>query len=216
MSGNASLFMILSISGNWASHEPALTSEDLITLALMHESSAGLQPGTLRAAPSLRSGRALKGGAPRRSLLDRPVDVRALTEENFGSLHDRFRKGRVRVDAQLDVGSESGHFDGQHALGDQLSGADAHDPDAQHAVAFRVDDQLGHALGAVERHGPSGGAPREARDLDGAILLLRLLLREPAPGTFGVGKHHGGYRPRLKSPLPARHRFAGRAASGGS
>src|SRR5438094_7570897 len=47
MNGNASFFMILSISGNRASWGPALKSEDLMTFALMPESSAGLQLGTL-------------------------------------------------------------------------------------------------------------------------------------------------------------------------
>src|SRR5439155_9446704 len=81
---------------------------------------------------------------------------------------------------------------------------------------FRVDDQLGYALSAVERHGSSGRAPREARDLDRAILLLSLFLGEPAPGNFRVSKDHGRYRPRLERHLPAGDSFHGRAPFVGS
>src|SRR2546430_3059675 len=53
MNGNASFFMILSISGNRASWGPALRSEDLPTFAWMHESKCWFKRSRLRFARSL-------------------------------------------------------------------------------------------------------------------------------------------------------------------
>src|SRR5512134_372428 len=53
----------------------------------------------------------------------RLVHVRALPEEDFGALHQRFRQRRVRMDHELHVFRRRTHFDGQRTLGDQLARA---------------------------------------------------------------------------------------------
>ena len=84
-------------------------------------------------------------------LLLRPVDVRRLAEEHFGRFHDRFGQRRVRVDGHAQVGRVRAHLHRQHALGDQLAGTGADDADAEHALGLRIEHQLGHAVGTVER-----------------------------------------------------------------
>ena len=44
------------------------------------------------------------------------------------------------------------HLDREHAFRDQLAGTGTADADAEHALALRMDDQLGDAVGAAERN----------------------------------------------------------------
>src|SRR5690606_29768711 len=108
-----------------------------------------------------------QGDRPNLSLLLlRAVHVRGLAEEDFGRLHYRLRRRRMRVDGELDVAGERGHLDGKHALGDQLTGARAADAYAEHALGLGIDDEFRHAVGAIERDGAATRRPWEARDFD--------------------------------------------------
>ena len=69
---------------------------------------------------------------------------------------------------------------------------------------FGIDDQLGHAVGAIERQRAARGGPREPRDGDLALLLLGLVLGQPAPRQLGIGEDDGRNRQRLE-----RHALAG-------
>ena len=60
------------------------------------------------------------------------------------------------------------------AFGDHLAGADADDPDAEHALGLRVEDDLGQPVGATDRRGAAGGAPRELGDLVRDVVPLGL------------------------------------------
>ena len=93
---------------------------------------------------------------------------------------------------RADVPGQCGHLDRQHAFGDQFSRAGADDSHAQHALGLRIEDQLRHAFGAIDRHGAAGGGPGKLRDLDFAVLFLRLRFGQPAPGNFGIGEHDCG------------------------
>ena len=104
----------------------------------------------------------------------RPVDVRARAEENFGGFHHRFRKRWMRVNRERDVAGQRRHFDGQHAFGDHLACTGSYDAHAQHALGFRIENQLRHAFGAVDGDRTAGGGPGKLGNFDLAIFFLRL------------------------------------------
>ena len=54
-------------------------------------------------------------------------------EQMLGRLHQALRQGRVGVDGHGHVLDQRGGFHRQRRLGDQLTGAGAHDADAEHA-----------------------------------------------------------------------------------
>ena len=102
----------------------------------------------------------------------------------------------MRVDGQRHVLRRGPHLDGEDAFGDELAGAGTADADAEHALALRVDHQLGDAVGAAERDGAAGCAPGELGDRHLEALLLRVGLGEAGPGDLGIGEHHGRNRRR--------------------
>src|SRR5260221_14284848 len=96
----------------------------------------------------------------------RSVNVRRGAVEDFGRLHDGFRQRRVRMDGHRHVLGRGAHFDREHPLGDELARARAADAHAEHALGFRIDDELGDTVGAADRDGAAGGAPGKLRDRD--------------------------------------------------
>src|SRR5437899_11851622 len=93
------------------------------------------------------------------------------------------------MDAQRDITGQGSHLDGEHALGDHFAGANTYDSNPENPLRLRVDEQLGHALGAVKRDRAARCGPGKLRDLYVAIFLLRLRLGEAAPGDLGIGKY---------------------------
>src|SRR5579862_1731059 len=110
-----------------------------------------------------------------------PVDVRAGAEENFGGLHDRFRKRWVRMNCQCYVLGERRHFNRQYTFRNHLSRARAYDSHSQDPFILWIDEEFRHALGAIESNGAAGGGPGKLGDLNLAIFFLRLRLRQAAP-----------------------------------
>ena len=61
----------------------------------------------------------------------------------------------MRVDGQLQVGGGRAHLDREHAFGDQLAGAGSDQADAEQALGRGIENQLGQAVGAIERRRPA-------------------------------------------------------------
>ena len=116
------------------------------------------------------------------------------------------------MDGQCNVMSERAHFDGEHAFGDQFAGAYADDPNTQHALGLRIEDQLGHAFGAVESHGAAGGSPGKLGHFDLAIFFLRLGFGQAAPGDFRIGEDDGGDSVGLEGDFVSGDGFDGGAS----
>ena len=117
----------------------------------------------------------------------------------------------MRVDRQLEVGRQCGHLDGKHALGDELAGSRSDNAHAEDAFGLRIDQQLGQAVRAIDRHGTSERGPGELGDLDLAALLGGFGFGQSAPGHFGIGEHNGRDGLRLKGHLVPGNGFDGHA-----
>ena len=59
----------------------------------------------------------------------------------------------MRMDRKGNVTRQCGHFDGEHTFGDHFARASAHDPHSEHAFGLRINKNLGHSFGTVERDG---------------------------------------------------------------
>ena len=121
----------------------------------------------------------------------------------------------MRVDAFQNVAGNGSHLQREHALRDHLAGAAAHDADAQHPFALRVDEHLRQAVRDVECHRPAAGAPRELQHFVRHVLLLRVDFREADPGDLGIGEDHGRDTARLPLGRFAEDRFDADAGFGG-
>ena len=64
---------------------------------------------------------------------------------------------------------------------------------------FGIENQLGHAVRAVEGDGAARGAPGEPGDHDLASFFLRLRLGQAGPGQLRIGEDHGRNRLRLRT-----------------
>ena len=113
--------------------------------------------------------------------------MRGLAEEHFGRLHDRFGQGRMRMNRQLEVGRVRAHLDREHAFRDQFARAGADETDAEETLGLGIENQLGQAVGAIERDGAARRAPGKLRD--------RRPSGSPSPPA-----------PRSDPPTPARDR----------
>ena len=60
----------------------------------------------------------------------------------------------MRMDRQLEIGGVRAHLDREDAFGDQFAGAGADQADAEQALGRGIENQLGQAIGAVERNRP--------------------------------------------------------------
>ena len=98
----------------------------------------------------------------------------------------------MRVDAEGKILRGRAHLDGEHAFGDEFARAMADDAHAQHALGGRVNDELGHAVGAVKGQCAPASSPREFRHADFDALGLRLGFGQAAPGDLGVGEDDSG------------------------
>src|SRR5579863_1625012 len=139
----------------------------------------------------------------------RAVHVGAGAEENFRRLHDTLRKRGVRMDGERDVLRDGTHLDGENAFGNQVARACSHNSDTQNAFALRINDELGHTLGAVERHSPAGSAPGELGNFDLTIFFLCLRFSKTSPGDFGIGEDDGGNGVGLEGDLVSGDGFGG-------
>src|SRR5208282_505441 len=74
------------------------------------------------------------------------IDVGGLSVEDLGCFHRGLRKRWVRMDGHANVRRQRAHFDGEDALGDQFARAHAHDADSEHALCFRIDEQLSESF----------------------------------------------------------------------
>ena len=111
------------------------------------------------------------------------------------------------MDAEREVLRDRAHFDGEHAFGDQFACAHSYDADAQYALGLRIEDEFGHAFGAVDGHGAAGCSPGELGDFDFAIFFLRMGFGQACPGDFGIGEDHGGNGVGLKCDFVTRDGF---------
>src|SRR5256885_6778560 len=109
----------------------------------------------------------------------------------------------MRMDGELQVASQRRHLDREYAFGDQFPCAGPGYADTQDLLGFRINDELGDTVTAVERGGTSAGGPREARNLDGTLLCFRLGFRQAAPGNFRIGEDDRGNGARLKHNIAA-------------
>src|SRR5689334_2270455 len=116
------------------------------------------------------------------------IDVRALAVEDFRRFHDSFGKRRMWVDSEFDVGSERAHFDRKGTFRDEVTRAGTANANTEHAFGPGIDDELGESVGAFDRHGAPGSAPRELCDRDFDVLLFGLRLGETAPRNLGIGE----------------------------
>jgi hypothetical protein len=91
-----------------------------------------------------------------------------------------------------DVARGGAHLDGEYAFADQLAGADADDADAEDALGFRFDNELGQTVGPVQRERAAGSAPEKFGDLNLDVFLLGFGFGETAPGDFRIGKTTAG------------------------
>src|SRR5260370_11039534 len=140
------------------------------------------------------------------------IDVGGLSVKYFRRFHHRLRQRWVRMDGHANIGRERAHFDGQHAFGDQFARPRAHDADTEHAFRLRIDEQLGYAIGPVERNGAPRSRPGELGDGDLASLFLGLRFRQSSPRDFRIGEDDRGDRVRFESNLVAGDGLNGRAA----
>ena len=81
------------------------------------------------------------------------------------------------MDRHRHIARQRSHFDSQHSLGDQFSGAGANNSNAQNALAVRIDDQLGHSIWTVDRNRSPRCAPGEFRHFDFTFFFFRLSFR---------------------------------------
>src|SRR5271169_469220 len=116
------------------------------------------------------------------------------------------------MDGHADVGRERAHFDGQHAFGNQLARARAHDTDTEYAFRLRIDEQLGETFGPVAGDGASRGGPRKLGNGDLASLFFGLRFGEAGPSNFRIGEDDGGNRVRFEGDFVAGDGFDGGAA----
>ena len=79
-------------------------------------------------------------------------------------------------------------------FGDHLSCRGSAQTDAEDALGFGIDHQLGDAFGAIERNGAAGSTPGKLCDFDFAALVFRLSFGEAGPGDFRIGEDDGGNR----------------------
>src|ERR1051326_1878150 len=73
----------------------------------------------------------------------RAIYVRRVAVEDFGRFHHGFRQRGMRMDREGEVFRGRSHLDRVHPFGDQFAGARTADADAEHALALRIDNQLG-------------------------------------------------------------------------
>ena len=109
----------------------------------------------------------------------------------------------MRVDRQSDVGRIRAHLDRERDLRNQVAGIGADDPAADHAVAHRVEQQLGESFLAPDRQRSPAGRPRKDRLLAGDAPRLRVGLGETDPRDLGIGvgdrRNHAGIEVALES-----------------
>src|SRR5579885_1037057 len=98
----------------------------------------------------------------------------------------------MRMYAQSDIGYRCRHFNGEYTLGDQFPRASSHNPHTQHALRFRVYDELCHTIIAVESSCPARCAPGKTGNLNRTVLLLRLGLGQTAQAISGSVKTTAG------------------------
>src|SRR5215475_1156613 len=103
----------------------------------------------------------------------------ALSEKALGGFHQSFRERRMGMYAQFEVGSDCPHFDGEHTLRDQFSGAGAGEPHSEDAFGFGINYQFSHAVAAVESGGPARSSPGEAGDLHWPAFFFGLGFGQP-------------------------------------
>src|SRR5216684_9052736 len=140
------------------------------------------------------------------------IDVGGLSVKYLRRFHHRLRQRWVRMDGHANIGRERAHFDGQHAFGDQFARARAHDADTEHAFRLRIDEQLGQAIGPVERDGATRSGPWKLGDGDLATLFLGLSFRQASPRDFRIGEDNRRNRIRFESDFVAGDCLNGRAA----
>src|SRR5579885_1216727 len=107
----------------------------------------------------------------------------------------------MRMYAQSDIGYRCRILTAEYTLGDQFPRTSPHNPHTQHALRFRVYDELCHTIIAVESSCPARCAPGKTGNLNRTVLLLRLGLGQTAPGDFWIGKNYSGDCTRLKDNL---------------
>ena len=107
------------------------------------------------------------------------------------------------MDRHPQIRGRGAHLDRKDAFRDQLPCTGTDDADAEDALGLGIDDELRHAVGAVQRDRAARGRPGKARDRDFTILFRRLCLGEPAPRQLGVGEDDSGNRHRLEGDFLA-------------
>src|SRR5690606_11645994 len=78
---------------------------------------------------------------------------------------------------------------GQDQLADQFARSGTDDAGTDDLFRFGVDDQLRHAVDAVQRDSAAGSTPREADHVYIPVLLLRFRFRKSCPSELGIGEH---------------------------
>ena len=79
----------------------------------------------------------------------------ARAEEYFRRIHDSFRQRWMRMNGKREIGGCGRHLDRQHPFRDEFAGARSHYAHAQNALGLGIENKLGQAFGAVNRHGAS-------------------------------------------------------------
>jgi len=91
------------------------------------------------------------------------------------------------MNRQPDVGGIAPHLDRQRDLGNQVACIRPDDAGPNHTTGLRIEQNLCHALVAIQRQRATAGGPRELADFIRDALHLRLRLRQPGPGYLGIG-----------------------------
>src|SRR5918999_3807937 len=105
------------------------------------------------------------------------------------------------------VARGSPHFHCEHALADQLPGADPGDTDAENAFGLRLNDQLSQTVGSVQSQRAARRAPEKLCHADFDAILLSLHVGEAAPGHFRIGVNYGRNHDVFKRALFLQYRL---------
>src|SRR5262245_8006394 len=94
-----------------------------------------------------------------------PLHVNGALGDVHGGFLDRFGAGRMRMAGARQIFRRSAELDQDRALVDHLAGFYADDVHAQHAIGFRVRQELDEAVGLLVRLGAAVGGERELADI---------------------------------------------------
>ena len=75
-----------------------------------------------------------------------------LAEEHFRGFHQGLGQRRVRMDRQFEIGRVRPHFDRENTLSDKFACARTDQTHAEDSLRFRIEDELGQPIGAIERN----------------------------------------------------------------